>query len=208
MKTKLILLMQIILSFFLFAQDTTSNYYPLKVGNEWTYRLEGNNTQVVKIIDSLDQYGAFQVRTVAKYGSMLPMTTEELIEPRGNIVLNIAFRGGLGSGEWRFYSGNTILQFPLRKNGNWKGEKEGTYNKYQVISFEDVETSAGKFANVCKILLTITYRNTTTNKIEPFAKMYQYYAPDVGLVKEEIIKKDKTISMYRELIGYNIANSK
>jgi hypothetical protein len=38
--------------------------------------------------------------------------------------------------------------------------------------------------------------------------MYQYYAPDVGLVKEEILKKDKTISMYRELIKYNIANSK
>ena len=94
---------------FVFAQKTTPNYYPLQVGDQWTYKMpvEGtdrNDEQTIRVTEYSDEYKSYIVRTIFKMGDALPITIDDLFEPRGNKILWLGTSGGLLNSDWSFFS--------------------------------------------------------------------------------------------------------
>jgi hypothetical protein len=178
------------------AQSIDANYYPLKVGYEWTYKMPGtteDNEQTVRITEYSDEYRAYLVRTIFRIGGALPVTSDDLIEPRKNRILRLGSRGGLFGSDWNFTS-NLLMQFPLKAKSRWQQGDNGKTD-YSVIGFVTLTVEAGTFNNVCKIKKVVK---------EFDMQGYLYYAPNIGLIKEEVINEDKSTSMFRELTSYKL----
>jgi hypothetical protein len=93
------------------GQSGDANYYPLKVGYEWTYKMNEDNEQTVRVTEYSDEYKAFLVTTIFRIGAAFPVTSDDLIEPRKNKILRLGSRGGLGNSDWHIAS-NLLMQYP------------------------------------------------------------------------------------------------
>ncbi len=187
----------------LLAQQSDDVYYPLKVGYKWTYTWgTPENEQVIKVTQFDDDYNAYMVTEILKLGTALPMTTDVLVDKRKTRVLKIGSRGGLLNTDWNF-SSQVVLEFPLKEGKTWKDES-GTFPiQYTVVGFVDLRVEAGNFSNVCKIKKAVYDAKGKRAKVS--LQYFQYYAPNVGLIKEEIINpQDKTPKTFRELTDYKI----
>ncbi|GEM_PF-4595170 len=63
------------------AQPGDANYYPLKVGHEWTYKMPGDtedNEQTIRVAEYSDEYRAYLVRTIFRIGGALPIGNREI----------------------------------------------------------------------------------------------------------------------------------
>jgi hypothetical protein len=186
-------LLLLFLSQLAFSQSNNENYYPLKVGYEWTYKMPEDNEQTIRVTEYSEEYRAYLVRTIWRIGTALPITSDELIETRKNKILRLGSRGGILNSDWKFIP-HLLMQFPLEKKSTWKQGDEGE-TEYSVVGFVTLTVEAGTFKNVCKI----------KKQVKEFdMQMYIYYAPNVGLIKEEVINEDKSTIMFRELTSYKL----
>lgn len=172
------------------AQTGPADYFPLKVGDKWTYNwMPTNNTdneQVVRIDDFDEEYNAYLVTTILKVGDALPVTSQDFFEFRKDKVLKLGTRGGLFNADWQFESGQVMLQYPLKLNSAWKGKENGDAVDYRVVGFVDLTVPAGTFNNVCKVE-AIVHEKDIHNKRRTIVVEtdFLYYDSAVGLIKEE-----------------------
>ena len=188
---KKFIFLSILFSFsFALAQKTTSNYYPLKVGYQWTYKMpaqRGNVNQIVEVAKY--ELGAFHVKTTFETGEGVEI--EDIIETKGNKVFKTGTYGGLTKEGWKF-SQELLIQYPLKVGSSWK-QGDNRETEYDVESIVDLTVEAGEFHHVCKIKKYVG---------SPFMESYIYLAPNVGLIKEELINKDESTTTFRELTNY------
>lgn len=195
------------LLFTTFPADTgNQNYFPLRVGLQWIYNMpmpNGNMEQVVSIPEYMSDYNAYLVRTIFKLGGAFPVTNEELIEPRKSMILLIGARGGLLSTDWQYLSDQVLFQYPAKLNQSWKYvDQNKSTLEYKVVSFDSLTVQAGKFGNVCKVKKVLKYHPKNSKKTVIGSQVYLYYAPGVGLLKEEMINSDNTTTTFRELTKF------
>lgn len=192
-------------SFTAYAQDAKNCYYPLKEGNIWVYSIImiKDCSQKVMVTEFNAEYNASLVKKVTKFGSCFPITTMELIEIRKDLVLLLGSKNAL-SGEWEFYSNQIKLKYPLSVGSAWVADSGDEIIEYKVVSCISLKVAAGEFENVYKIKSIIKYRERGTGKIKTFGSCFQYYAPNIGLIKEEIIEKDGSIEPFLELVSYTL----
>jgi hypothetical protein len=182
---------------FAFAQKSAPNYYPLQVGDQWTYKMpiEGtdrDDEQTIRVTEYSDEYKSYIVRTIFKVGDALPITIDDLFEPRGNKVLWLGTSGGLLNSDWSFFS-RPVFQTPLKIKSTWR-QRDDRNTEYTVISFITLKVEAGTFKNVCKIKKFVKGLDMQS---------FLYFAPEVGLIKEELINsKDRTTTTFRELTNF------
>lgn len=198
MKTKTLLLFGIGLFFCSLLIAETVDYYPLKIGNKWTYKF-GNksSTQIIEIIKYEENDNAFVFQQTTLLGTFAPMTVSDLISKKSKKVNRIASMP-YGSYAWEYLSKpEVILQFPLSIGSTWKTAYHGDKETFKVLSKITLKVSAGEFKNVFKIKLV-------TQVGEGQVTSYRYYAPNVGLIKEEMAREDGTISTIIELKSYKL----
>jgi hypothetical protein len=189
---KKFIFLTILFSFsFALAQKTTSNYYPLKVGMKWTYKMPAQNGTIDQTVEVTKyELGAFHVKTIFNVGEGVEI--EDIVEIRGNKIIKTGWRGGLTNEGWKI-SPNLLIQYPLKAGSSWK-QGDDRETEYDVESFVDLTVEAGEFHHVCKIKKYVG---------APFMESYIYLAPNVGLIKEEIINlSEGTTTTFRELTNF------
>ena len=149
------------------------------------YEIDSPNWETEEIIE-VTEYdpGYFHVKTTLKTREEIIEQGEDRIEVKGNRVGMISQSGNS--------PGELLLQYPLKTKSSWK-QGDGRKTEYSVIRFVDLTVEAGEFHDVCKIKKTVK-----ALKMES----YIYLAPNVGLIKEELINKDKSITTLRELTKF------
>lgn len=186
------------------AQNESTDYYPIKIGYTWKYRMPDNDFEEKFVVSSFDDtYDAYLVKHITKVGDLLPVTNEQLLEKRNGKVLLLGSRGGLLNSGWIFNS-EVILSSNLRIGLTWKNEKgEGEIDEYEVINFIDDSVKAGQFKNVLVLQKTLSSIDLKLKKKKILLKTKEYFAPGVGLIKTEVLNSDKnTYSIFTELVEY------
>lgn len=190
--------------------DKVSTYYPLNVGDTWFYEGPFNKagnpigTGRVEVISYSDKYNAYLIESIEKIADISTITDQKIIEVRGNSVLELAQGGGLlGSEIKRHEMPIIVLQAPLKIGKKWVKYSQATEKETcEVVGLLPSYTvKAGSFENVWKISCPIYLQDKKTGKMEFWNGTYDYYAPEVGLIKREIIKTGSTFS---ELLEYKI----
>lgn len=167
-----------------------SDYFPLKVGFQWTYKMPAKNGNINQLVEVTEyDQDNFHVKTTLNIGKEI-VESEDLIEVEGNKVTRTG-SWGLKNEDWQASSG-LLLQYPLKAKSSWK-QGDSRRTEYSVIGFLNLTVEAGTFYDVCKIKKTVK---------ELKMEFYIYLAPNIGLIKEELINKDKSTTTFRELTGY------
>jgi hypothetical protein len=162
------------------TQDSKS-YYPLKVGNKWTYQIES---------DAVPKGSSKLIHQIAKIDKKAGVSLAQLeIVARDKVTasehLSITDKGIFRNN----YNGEEItpptciLKFPIKKNNTWKTESMGGKEKLNVTcksDEEEIEVPAGKFKTVkvvsdaevvgAGIIVSTTY----------------WFAQGVGVVKQHV----------------------
>jgi len=162
--------------------------------------------QSISVVEFDQELNAYLVRTTTRMGAITPVLSVQLIEPRDNKILLIAkrYREYLNSAlEWKQVSNHIILKYPLAVDSIWTTDDYESVINYKVVGFVALKVQAGNFENVCEVRKNHKYYDEE-RKIKSFGIFYDYYAPNVGLIKEEIVNEDKTISPALELVRYNV----
>jgi hypothetical protein len=162
------------------TQDSKS-YYPLKVGNKWTYQIES---------DAVPKGSSKLIHQIAKIDKKAGVSLAQLeIVARDKVTaseyLSVSEKGIFRNN----YNGEEItpptciLKFPIKKNNTWKTESMGGKEKLNVTcksDEEEIEVPAGKFKTVkvvsdaevvgAGIIVSTTY----------------WFAQGVGVVKQHV----------------------
>lgn len=179
-----------------------TKYFPLKVGNYWLYKLAKTGTIEKRISEYLPSKSAYVLEQLSKFSGTGSIKSITIYRTTNSKIYLLGAAGVFKPKiEWKD-SPYLILDYPLRIGRQWTEYKDKDETKInQVIDFVDCKVTAGKFKNVCKIKTTISY--LWENKIEKIIS-YDFYAPNVGLIKQEGVDKDGTVYTVFELINYNI----
>ena len=171
------------------AQDEKSpNYYPLEVGNAWTYRVTaaGKDSSVTTRIAKHEKSGDV---ILAKHESPGVAPTEYLAQTAKGV-----FRHRLNNAE--LTPPFPILLYPAKVGDKWKGaftiEKEAGKHTFEaeVMSEETVDVPAGKFkALVVNVKLSGGGQAIEAN---------YWFAKDGGLVKQSIPVGGATVTLELE----------
>lgn len=156
-------------------------YYPLKVGSTWEYEGAGN------------EFASFTRKVVFAQGNLAQISEDNggtvitrIIQTNENAVTVVYFSGEDYQPQNKLVGGFTsnendiLLQAPVKVGTTWASKNA---NKSVVSITESVDTPAGKFDNCIKV--KFTGQNDT---------IYQYYKSGVGLVKQEFISGNTTIT--------------
>ncbi len=95
-----------------------------------------------------------------------------------------------------------ILKAHLAKGMHWKGGPRNSLRECEVMGFVTLKVPAGEYRNVAKLRVAITYISSKTGKEELFANTFEYYAPDIGLVRTDLVKDDGHIQTFIDLVKY------
>jgi hypothetical protein len=87
-----------------------------------------------------------------------------------------------------------LCSTPLKAKSNWK-QGDDSRTEYSVVGFVTLTVEAGTFKDICKIKKVVKAFDM---------QVYLYFAPNVGLIKEELINKNKSTTMFRELTFYKL----
>lgn len=190
--------------------EKVSTYFPLNVGNAWFYEgpfdKSGNpmGTERVEVTSYSDKYNAYIVESIFKTGDFAPITIQKIIEQRGNSVLQLAGAGGILRAPFKMFEiPQIILQGPLKIGKTWEQEDNAGKKRCKVVGFIKYKGKAGEFENVCKVEERVFLYDKKTRKLNEvdWAGAFQYYAPNIGLIKTELIKNGSIIT---ELIRYSV----
>jgi hypothetical protein len=188
------------------------DYYPLEVGNTWTFRDKDNNTINFEIIDTIDISG------VTAYVKQMTTTKEEgaanysYMAKSSDVIYQYAMGGANISGDTLIFEPELpVYKFPLVPGNSWEVEfnvwvpdgywvGNGTA-VYEVISEEDLTVEAGSFQHVFKVKEDFIWEliQEVTHIVS-----YHWVAPNVGVVKfiqeeevgGEIILNEATLQYY------------
>lgn len=203
-----LIIVLLLMSFFIGCGDETSDnngdngnadYFPLKIGNEWTFR-ESTDLLMYSYTIKLDRYAV----TKEKDGNEVFMVSSKIdtgnyeAETYGYSLTN----NGLERVEYKDTLGETyssqyiMLKKPYDAGTTWETISESGNDTlvFTIVSKnETVNTIGGTFRNVLKIEIT--------NKNEISYKEYDYYAPNIGYILFQYYVYEK-LSEKRELRSY------
>jgi hypothetical protein len=170
------------------------DYYPLEIGNTWTYRDNDDNAINFEIVDTI-VIESSDTTTFVKQ-----MTTSDLQEAANFSYIaedsDVVYQYGMGGSN---AGGDTILfapelplyKFPLIPGETWEVEfqvnlPEGYYIGegtaiYEVMSEEELTTEAGSFQHVFQVKEDFTWK-LLGEQIDRIIT-YHWLAPNVGVVK-------------------------
>lgn len=184
------------------AFSQSKNYYPLKIGKEWKYQSQNGEFERKLIVVSYDDnYDAFLLKEILKLGTTLPVTNQILIENRNGSIIQLGTQGGLFNTDWAFNS-SIVLSNDLSVGSKWYEQYNGM-NDQIVADTLTINVKAGLFHNVIKVERElISYDKKLKRKIISM-KVFDYYAPNVGLIKECTYDLKKKIErIYIELVNF------
>jgi hypothetical protein len=166
-------------------------YYPLAAGNKWVYDA-GLGVVEVKV-DSVDlSNNSFMMSKVNSMGRY-----NYSIKRSGNKIIKVSHINK-SNGKIVYDRNSKILVAPFKKGKSWTNYVDGNYSEtYKFVGFVEKDVKAGSFKNVAKFEIIQRKRK----KIE--STNFEYYAPNVGLIKTEI-KSKNTIAPLMELNNYTI----
>jgi hypothetical protein len=186
----------------LISQTSENNYFPLKKGNYWLYKYAKTCTIDKRIVDFDSEKKIYILEETNKFGNLNPTKTIFAYQKTNSKILLI---GMIIPPDPNFkfkLPPHIIFKYPLKIGTSWI-EYDEDYEKKEnkVIAFLDCVTKAGTFKKTCKIKTVLSYmfegtlENITT---------YNYYAPKIGFIKQEILYKDNSVNTFLELIDYHI----
>jgi hypothetical protein len=99
-----------------------------------------------------------------------------------------------------------ILKAKLTKGIHWKDGPPNHMRACEVVDFVTVKVPAGEYKNVVKLLVKLSYISHETGREQYLPSnglgFYEYYAPNVGLVKVDLPNKDGPTTPFMDLISY------
>ncbi len=193
--------------------DDLAVYFPMTPGTVWTYQMPGQAPEwQVRVQDcgtGADGIRGCSIKSLA--APFLP-PSYSIFVIQGDAVLNRASRfADLLTGktkEWETHIPTKIvLQSPLKPGTQWENVlDDDSKMRFKVISIGKETVKAGEYNNVVKIKRVVFYKDKKSKKwkhdTSPEYNQYIYYAPGVGLIKEEMIYKNK-VDVFRELVEFN-----
>jgi hypothetical protein len=190
------------------------DYYPLVIGDKWTFLDKENNQIDFEVIDTIDISGtkAFVKKTIisnnegANYSYIA----------KGNDIVNQHAISGSSAGDDTiiFSPVLPLYKFPLIPDESWEIEfdvktPDGFYVGsgkaiYSVISEEDLTVKAGTFGHVFQVQEDFTWEIIGQELDRTISR--QWLAPNVGIVKfvTEQTRGGETIVTEAELQSYSI----
>ena len=208
-----------------FTDPTTVDnpYFPLQPGTTWTYTAEtedGVETTVVEVLDETQVVNGVECRVVRDrvyLGDGLPLDTEDLLiedthdwyaqDDAGNV----------------WYMGEDVVNYEYDDAGNvvgadsegsWEAGVDGAEPGYLMLATpaagtsyyqEYYEDEAEDMAYVVATGVTVELEDGTVyedcvqtldwNPLEPDVMEYKWYAPGVGVVKEEALTADEVVEL-------------
>jgi hypothetical protein len=194
----------------------SGDYYPLEVGNNWTYKDNDGNTIEFEIVDIID----IEVLDITSF--VKQVTTSELqdaanfsyIAKDSDFVYQYGMGGANAGGDTITFSPQLpIYRFPLIPGDSWEIEFEvkvqpgGFYvgkgsAVYEVISEEELAVEAGTFQHVFQVKEDFTWE-LLEREVDHIIT-YHWLAPNVGVVKftqeenigGEVIITEATLQSY------------
>lgn len=176
-------------------------YYPLETGNNWIYSspLVGLQQHSVKPYKDDPKGYAIEVKSRGggKYLTILQKNGDRL-EKTGSIGRDGIFK--------QILPPQAILVAPLKKGSTWEYKDGDQFTQqFTIIGFISMTTTAGKFTKVLKIEKnTLNVKNRSTEG----AKSFLYFAPNIGLIKEESVGKNRRAAVVMELVSYHLAGKR
>ena len=207
-------------------------YYPLSVGREWKYQTYGNQGQLGHVetrtvISYEKKDDTYKIKHVFDYGKKDPAWSLELIKEKDEQIIFLAYAANLSEDhsfmDYIHIDPNfnmspkslpqpkvlpeiytpvniVLLDTNMRINSKWIIEDTDLRTIInEVIDTLTVTVKAGTFNNVLKIKRTENIKYASDINI-----YYEYYAPDTGLIKEEISSSHFGFRIFlrSELISY------
>lgn len=153
----------------IYAQD----YFPLAVGNQWEYYfMTGTQKTIVSKYDSAT--AAYYITTIIKIDDATPIVSEQIIEKRGEYILQLGYRGGLLNSDWSMRV-VPLMKLPLKIGIRWEAN-DGRKKIYEVIKKVNLYIAGINYKDIFVIKETIY-------DTKPYL-FHLYYAPNVGLIKK------------------------
>lgn len=192
-------------------------YFPLKAGATWTYTYpevvdpSNSSSNVRHVIDASDVDGTYRVQEDQRIATLPRTRVVHTYEIRNGNVLLMSdelsgdFPGSLGTqGRHLKVPAPIVLGANLEKGMHWKGGPTKGMRECTVLDFVDLRVAAGTFEKVAKILVKISYISSDTNREKFGPTTHEYYAPNVGLVKIDVLLETGKFGTYLELTEYSV----
>jgi len=160
--------------------------FPLNTGMRWTYKIQGQDDRLVVNVAGVDRIGEARcVRLEARLGNRV-IATEHL-----SLTKDGAFRHRLDSAD--IEPPLTICKFPATQGLTWEAQYK-INDKRATLSYEieeeEITVPAGKYK-------AVAVRSEIPDRAGAFRNTI-WYAPKVGMVKQEIADGDRTVTLLLE----------
>ncbi len=188
--------------------EDLTEYFSMKAGSVWTY-------QMGKGVDAVPSYQVKVTQCTDREeiaGCIFKTSIDPSLPPRhdvyaiqGDALLNKGTLAPFGPQEWQLHVPPQIeLRSPLKVGTTWdRYDSDLEKTRCTIIEKGKVTVKGGSFDNVIQIQLVTFVRDTSKGKWKKYdrdsALIFRHYAPNVGLIKEEISKKR---FVYIELVEY------
>lgn len=195
------------------------DYYPLEVGNTWTFRDSNDDTIDFEIIDTIDIQGdasdttAFVKQTITS--GLEGAVNFSYVAKDSDGVYQHALGGYSAGDDTIIFEPRLLLyKFPLIPGESWEikfnvklpeGYFVGTGTAiYEVISEEDLTVKAGSFQHVFQVKEDFTWELLGQELDHSIS--YQWLAPNVGIVKfvQEQTRGGQTVITEATLRSYSL----
>jgi hypothetical protein len=163
------------------------DYYPLKVGTKWTYEVDAGTAQKVQVTNQIAKIETIDGKSLARLETVvngMVAATEHLSStPQG------VFRHRINGVEAT--PPVCILRYPFKDGEKWEAETTVGPQHLKLASrngeSEEVTSPAGKY----KTVSVVTETNVNGAQINNTC----WYAPDVGIVKQNTEIAGKNINL-------------
>jgi hypothetical protein len=152
-------------------------YFPTAIGTEWVY--QQGEWEVTKRVTAVERGTDMTVVTVDRVGSVGRPTRSDQM---GVSEAGVFWIGSLGPDPLKPDRPACWLNLKHAPGGEWMSA--GSQHPYVARKPEWVEVPAGRF-------LAIPVEVTYTSGSGKLVKQVSWYAPEVGLVKEQVPSEDK-----------------
>jgi len=190
------------------------DYYPLAIGNKWTFQDNNNNSINFEVIDTIDISGT-KVFVKQTTTSELEGAVNYSYVAKDDNGVNQHAVGGASVGDDTIIFSPTLplYKFPLIPGESWEAEfdvkvPDGYFvgngkAVYEVVSEEDLTVKAGTFHHVFQVKEDFTWEIIGQELDHTISR--QWLAPDVGMVKfvQEQTRGGQTVVTEATLQSYS-----
>jgi hypothetical protein len=203
------------------AEEHQHPYFPLRLGDTWTYQYppsandpDQHNTETRKVVEADPADNTYAVEHTVRL-STLPAGTFGLIyEIRGGYILNMGktpSRADIALGDTQatlFAPAPIILKPHLIKGMRWKDGPPNNTRACEVLDFVTVKVPAGEYRDAAKVRVKLSFISHETGRETYVPTTDEYYAPNVGLVKVDLVHKDGSTERFLELTSFSEGGAK